>query len=111
MNQRVAFGPFEICVRADPCCIAEGYQYCGDCIRGGGATGAENAVTVYFDAFDPQNLTKFGGVHDVDLEKKDVCRSRDRIDPSLLPLFLGVLGFVARLAAVGDDVELVVVLD
>ncbi|MFD9042709.1 hypothetical protein [Streptomyces bottropensis] len=49
-------------------------------------------------------LLKSGGDH-VDLQEEHVSQARYRVGAALLAFLGAVLGFVAGLAAVGDDVD------
>ncbi|MER8226414.1 hypothetical protein ABTZ58_39205 [Streptomyces sp. NPDC094143] len=53
---------------------------------------------------DGERLAEVGRVHHVDLQKEHVRQARDRVGAALLAFLGGVLGFVAGLAPVGDDV-------
>ena len=52
-----------------------------------------------------QHVAELGRVDHVDLQEQHVGARRDRVHAALLALLGGVLGGVAGLAAVGDDVE------
>ena len=79
MGQRVAFGPFEVGVRADAGGVPQRQEDRGDRVRRGGALGAEDPVAVDLDASDFQGVTEFGRVGDVDLKEDDVRCAGDRV--------------------------------
>jgi hypothetical protein len=89
--------------------VAQGEQGGGDGVRGGGAVGAQDAVAVDVDTTDPEHVAELRGVDDVDLEEDDVGASGDGVHPALRALLGRVLGRVAGLPPVGDDVQRAVV--
>ncbi|WP_326600399.1 hypothetical protein [Streptomyces sp. NBC_01803] len=66
-------------------------------------------MSVDLDAVHGEGLAEVGRVDHVDLQEQHVGRAGYRVGAALFPFLRGVLGAVAGLAAVGDDVDGVVV--
>ncbi|TCM42732.1 hypothetical protein EV648_110273 [Kribbella sp. VKM Ac-2568] len=103
--ERIAFGPLEMTLRHHFSGVAQCEEDRGDGVGHGGAVGPQYAVTIDLDPLHPQHVTEGGGVDYVNLEEQDVCAVGDWVRGADVALFRGVLGCVAGLPLVGDQVE------
>lgn len=69
----------------------------------------QDAVTVDLNAVDSEGFAEVGGVDHVDLQEEHVSEAGYRVGVALLAFLGTVFGFAAGLAAVGDDVDGLVV--
>src|SRR5829696_2540875 len=106
VHDGVPFGPAEVAVRRPACGVAQVEQQGGDSVGHHRALGPQHLVPADLHAAYLEHVLELRGVLHVDLEEEDREVFRYVVVLALLLLLFSVFSFVARLAPVGDDVDL-----
>src|SRR5919107_130974 len=101
----MALGPLEVAVGPQAADLGQAEQDGGEGVGDHRALGPQHPVAVDLDPADLQGPGEVRGVPHRDLEEQHRRTGRDGVHVPLLALLEGVLGGVAGLALVGDDVQ------